>query len=121
MGIGHAEQLLQAAQTLLDEPGQLGRGARRSAAMLTRGALEAALKTWLDRHAPGAGSANFTVQLLVLHRLLPSAEQAGRVAWAWSALSRATHHNGYELAPRRRELVAWMEVASGFVAEVRHE
>ena len=36
---------------------------------------------------------------------------------AWSALSRASHHHVYELAPTRDELLAWCEAVEGVISE----
>ena len=106
---------LASAQKVLDEPGCLGRAARRSAAFLIRHALESELGDFLDGKAPGARSANFSVQLQCLQRLHPDTELARRVSWTWEALSKATHHHGYEIPPSRKDLARWM----GTVAELR--
>lgn len=105
---------LQDAQKLLDEPGKLGRSSARSAAFLGRIALESALRRWLDTHAPGARAATFTVQLLCLQHFATDKELASRVAWTWEALSKATHHQGYELPPPRADLVRWFGVVERF-------
>jgi hypothetical protein len=116
VSVAPAQSYLHAATAVLDEPGGLGRAARRSAAFLIRGGLESALGDWLDGKSKGARAANFSVQLQCLQRLHPDQQLAARVAWTWAALSQATHHNGYELAPQRRDLERWMETVSAFCA-----
>ena len=118
--VTRAAALLTAARLVLDEPGRLGRGGHRSAALLTRGALEAALGRWLDGRAPGARSANFSVQLQCLHRLSEDRDMAARVAWTWAALSQATHHHGYELPPTRQDLERWLAVVHCFAEHHPH-
>ena len=109
---------LVAARTVLDEPGALGRAARRSAAFLIRTSLESTLRVFLNRAAPGATAANFTVRLHCLLHLHEDHELAARVAWTWAALSRATHHHGYEIPPPRRDLDRWMATVAEFQASV---
>lgn len=108
---------LTRARALLDNPGTLGRSWRRSAAFLGRIALEQSLDRWLDRHAPGARSANFSVQLLCLQHYCEDEGLASRVAWTWAALSKATHHQGYELPPSRVDLERWFGVIDAFAAD----
>ena len=96
----------------------LGRAGPRSEAMLLRSALEGALSDWLCGNAKGAQAANFSVQLQVLHVRFPDSELAGRVAWTWDALSRATHFNGYVLPPGRKQLDEWEACVREFVAAV---
>jgi len=48
-------------------------------------------------------------------RALDDAPLATRVSWAWSALSHACHHHGYELPPTAHELTLWLDVAEALV------
>lgn len=108
--------LLAAATRLVEQPRPETAGLwGRAAAMLTRHALEGALDAALAERAPGAQHAPFAVRLLVLRRVHPDAELAERVAYAWNALSRATHQQGYELAPPAASLRAWMAVVTELV------
>ena len=57
----------------------------------------------------------FTAQLLALQMVHDDPELAGRVAYAWAALSRATHHHGYELPATASALRSWMAVVGELV------
>ncbi len=102
-------ELLAAARRLLDQPADATAGLwPRAAALLARQALEGQLAHLLDAEAPGASAAPFTTQLLVLRSIHPNPDLAARVAYAWNALSRATHHHGYELPPTAVALRSWI-------------
>ncbi len=112
-----AEAWLADARALLEAPGALGASAPRSVALLSRIALEEALRSWLDRNAPGARAANFSVQLLCLQHYADDKAFARRVAWTWEALSRATHHHGYELPPLTVDLQRWLQVVEALAVQ----
>lgn len=80
----------------------------RSAALLTRQALEAAVRTKLEGYASAIEEASFRAQLLCLQGVIADSDVARRAHYLWSALSAATHHWGYELAPGVAELREWV-------------
>jgi hypothetical protein len=111
-----ARDALTAARNLVDRPLAETEGLwARAAAILGRQALEEALRSILDREAPGARAAPFTTQLVLLRALHDDRELAGRVAYTWAALSRATHHQGYELPPPVESLRGWLDVVDELV------
>jgi hypothetical protein len=55
------------------------------------------------------------VQLICLRTYLGDAELAARAGHAWSALSRASHHHPYELAPTAAELGDWLLVVEELI------
>jgi hypothetical protein len=76
----------------------------RVSAWLLRLALEAALDRYWQVVAPSVAECrNRRAQLMML-REYAGAETAQRAAYLWSALSRAGHHHGYELALTAGEL-----------------
>lgn len=84
----------------------------RAAALLGRQAIEAAI-VGLE---PGLAEATGRDRLLCLPEILGDPELAGRAAWAWTALSRATHHHAYELSPTADELEVLFEVVEDLLA-----
>ena len=111
-------RLLAEARRLVRDPERMRNGAwARSAALLTRQALERSLREVLIRRYKLAGDPSFTSQLLASRAFLPG-ELARRAAWTWTALSQATHHHGYELAPTSEELERWMETVGEVIGEV---
>ncbi len=105
-----ARELLTVARTLVDRssPGTAGLWPR-AAALLTRQALEIALKTYWSYAALGAEECSSRAQLLCLGRYLSDEPLARRTYQVWASLSRACHHHPYELAPTREELLGWCE------------
>jgi hypothetical protein len=102
-----ARGLLGAARALAGRPNRETQGLwPRASALLARQALEVALKTYWSYVAPGTEEASMRAQLLCLEGYLPGAI-AREAHQAWTALSRASHHHSYELAPTREELLAW--------------
>jgi hypothetical protein len=106
-----ARELLAAVDGLLDRasPGTAGHWPR-SAALLTRQALESSLTFFWTRQAPGVEACSTRAQMLCLGRYLGDEPLAHRAHAAWSGLSRACHHHVYDLAPTREELHAWRNV-----------
>ena len=91
----------------------------RAAAILARQALEDAIASALRSEGAEPSRMSFRVQLETLRHLraLPG-ERSTRIAsgsadaaFAWAALSRATHYHGYELPPTRAALLDWMDLA----------
>lgn len=109
-------ELLLAATRLVDAPTAKTAGLwARASAMLARQALEGALREFLLAEAPGAQEAPFRTQLLLLRSLHRDRDLATRAAYAWVALTHATHHEGYELGPTAEELRGWIETVRAFV------
>lgn len=106
--------LLTEARRLVHDPDHASDATwPRAAAFLTRQALEHALREVLIHRYRLAGEPSFRAQLLAAQAFLPE-PLARRAAWSWTALSAATHHHGYSLAPTGVELDRWM----GTVEEV---
>lgn len=107
--------LLAAAQDLVaSADADVGGAWPRAAALLTRQALEAAVAAWLLPRTEG-GRASITAQLLALRGLHPDPALTARTAFAWSALSEACHHHGYELPPTSADLLTWMHTVQALV------
>jgi hypothetical protein len=76
----------------------------KACACLIRLALEAGIDTYLDHTKPRVPRcASRRAKLLMLRRHT-NRDVARRARYAWAALSRATHHHSYELAPTAAEL-----------------
>jgi hypothetical protein len=70
-------------------------------------ALEEALDRLWDARLPDMRRASRATQLACLSVASSDLELASEVRAAWHALSRACHHQQYELAPTAPELEAW--------------
>ena len=104
------EDLLDTARDLLSRSDAKAKGIwPRAAAHLCRQALEAALQEFWKERLPGLENMSMRAQLTCLSTYLDDDALAGRVAYTWSALSRACHHHTYELAPTGVELEGWMD------------
>jgi hypothetical protein len=113
----NARALLAAAKQLVATPSAATEGLwPRAAAILARQALESHLREFLATAAPGAIEAPFRTRLLLLRELHPNKALATRAAYTWAALSEATHHHGYELAPTVVELASWLVTVEELVA-----
>jgi len=111
-----AKELLDTARQLIDVPREVTGGLwGRTAAVLARQAIEMRMAEILGAYAPGIRKATFTAQLLVLGQVMEDRELARQVGFVWSALSAASHYQGYELAPGERELRDWVRGIEGFV------
>jgi len=107
--------LLTEARRLVHDGEHVRDGAwARSAALLARQALEQAIRYRLIHDHKLCGEPSFRA-LLLASRLFLGQDLARRAAWSWSALSRATHHHGYELAPTAGELDRWMQTVGEVV------
>ena len=101
--------LLASAKDLLTIPDARTQGVwPRAAALLGRQALEMALERYWQRYADGVQWTPMRCQLLSVPAFLGDGDLAGRVAHAWWALSRACHHQAYELGPTHEELQGWL-------------
>ena len=89
----------------------------RASAILGRQALEIALGQLWAQAAPGVENASARAQMTCLPEYV-DAELAGRVRYAWHALSTACHHHAYELPPIASELSGWLDDVEALIAEV---
>lgn len=99
-----AERMLTGADTV-GEHAVSGGWWPKACACLIRLALEAGLHAFWNRVAPPVAATSGRTKLLMLRRRT-GRTVAGRMAYAWAALSRATHHQCYEVAPTAGELRA---------------
>jgi len=113
------EDLLDTARALISRPDAKAKGLwSRAAAHLCRQALEASLQELWKARLPGLEKMSLRAQLACLSTYLDNDALAGRIAYTWSALSRACYHQTYELAPTSVELEGWMEtVHDSFVSQ----
>jgi hypothetical protein len=111
--------LLTEAQRMLDEASPATVAIwPRAVALLTRQALEEALRSYWADHAPGAERLTMRAQLTCLRAYLSSADLARDVTFTWHALSRATHHHAYELDPTREELSSLVATTRRLVSAI---
>jgi len=96
----HADRLLREA-----DPGTAGIWPR-TAARLTRLALERAADRHWNRTRPEILACSITMRMLMLESVLGRAG-ARQAYLVWSRLSDATHPHPYELAPTAGELRHW--------------
>lgn len=106
-----ARQLLAAVDDLLNRasPGTAGLWPR-AATLLTRQALEVALRTFWSKRAPGVEACSARAQLLCLGKHIGDEPLGQRAHVVWAALSGACHYHPYDLAPTREELLGWRDV-----------
>ncbi len=71
----------------------------RAAALLARQQIEGALTAYWHGREPSLQRMNMRVQLACLQVYASDTQLASDAAWAWYALTRATHHHPYELDP----------------------
>jgi len=111
-------ELLDLARALLGraDPATAGLWPRASA-LLGLKALEAGVsRLWRERTLDLHGCSMRT-QLICLRSYLEDPKLAARAGHAWSALSRASHHHAYELAPTAGELATWLSVVGELVQQ----
>src|SRR5437868_9846559 len=103
--------MIAVARDLLERPDpHTARIWPRASALLARHALEFALDGLWRRRAPGLERCSMRAQLLCLPAYLATdGDLATRVSYAWSGLSRASHHHAYELPPAAAELSDWID------------
>lgn len=112
-------ELVEQARRLLEEPTPATvSGWSRAAALLARQALELQLREFWSVRLAGAERLNMRAQLNCARVYLDS-EIAGELAYAWYALSRATHHHPYELDPTREELASLLGAVAVVNARVK--
>ena len=105
-----ATSLLDTVGALVEQPcKELGTAWPRIVAHLARQALEDLLGRFWSRRAPGTEQTTLRAQLTCLPYYLDEG-LAERVAYTWTALSRACHHHESELLPTASELRNWVAV-----------
>jgi hypothetical protein len=115
-----ASELLALARQTIDEAGSSTAHLwPRACALLARQALEASFDELWAARAPGLASLSARAQLSVLPDYLRDPGLAGEAAYAWSWLSEACHHHGYELGPTAGELMAMLETVERVLQRVR--
>jgi hypothetical protein len=118
MSLNHAALLTAAREILHRSDGATAGVWPRASALMARQSLEAALDDFWQSRAPAearhCAHVSTHAQLLCLRRYINDGDLAGRVAWAWSGLSRACHHHAYDMPPSATELEAWMAVVEEF-------
>ena len=87
----------------------------RASALLACRALEATVHRLWERRALDLQRCSMRVQLICLRTYLGDTDLAARAGHAWSALSRASHHHAYELAPTAAELRGWFSVVEELI------
>jgi hypothetical protein len=120
-GQGTADELLDDADRLLSgERRASGAWWPRATAFLLRSALELELAAYWAQVEPGLQACSMRAQLTVLRRPEYAGPDTGTdVAAAWHALSRASHHHAYELAPTVAELRSWAGTVRDATAVLR--
>jgi len=89
----------------------------RTAAVITRSALERSLRRYWSLRQPGLEECTLRAQLLCLRGRM-GGELVDDTAATWNGLSRACHHHPYELAPTVGELRRWIAAVHRFTEEV---
>jgi hypothetical protein len=90
----------------------------RASALLAGQSLEASLARLWARQELDFHGCPMRAQLICLRTYLGDADLAARAGLAWSALSRASHHHAYELAPTATELQTWFGVVDELIRKV---
>ena len=85
------------------DPLTAGLWPRASALLAARRCESTLARLWVRRQLDLQGC-SMRAQLICLRTYLGDADLAARAGHAWSALSRASHHHAYELAPTATEL-----------------
>jgi hypothetical protein len=87
----------------------------RAAALLARQALEQGLDDLWGALSPRIREASRHAQLLCLGEFLRDEELVSGTRYAWHGLSRACHHQVYELSPTEAELSTWLDAVDRLV------
>jgi hypothetical protein len=113
-------QFLQQARALIRAPeaghADLGGTWPRAVALLARQALEQGLDDFWSACAPRVRGASRRSQLLCLGAYLHDDGVVSGVRYAWHGLSRACHHQVYELPPTATELDRWLDAVDALLA-----
>lgn len=108
-------ELLRAALALLDDPAEDAAGSwPHGVAVLTRQAIEATVSVWWTRVVPEMDEANWTEKWLALPSYLGRSPVVADAHYAWTVLSEACHHRGYEIGLTEPELRAQLKTANDF-------
>jgi hypothetical protein len=113
-------ELLASARELIARPDASTAGVwPRTAALLARQALEAAVDTrWaIDDETVGMPRATMRSQLICLTQYLDESV-ARQVTYAYAALSCACHYHSYELAPTAAELTRWISDVETLISRI---
>ena len=117
--------LLAEAQRLLESRAADLRGTwPRAVALLTRQALEQTLDDLWRWKAPGTEDASRRAQLLCLGTYIRDEALAQEVRYAWAALSRACHHQPYEMGATAEDLRTSRDIVArlgGSIGELTNE
>lgn len=89
----------------------------RATAWILRIALEQSVDELWSRTEPDLARCPMRAQLLAL-RVVTDPLTAARIAALWTALSHATHHHDYELAPGVTELRRWRDDTARIATEL---
>jgi len=117
--IGDVRNVLTMAHGLLTraDPATAGLWPRASALLACR-ALEATVLRLWEVQTRDLEGCSMRAQLICLRTYLGDRDLATRAGHAWSALSGATHHHPYELAPTAGELQSWFSVVDELIQTV---
>lgn len=108
--------LVESAESLLRFPGPATAGLwPRAAALIALDALETGVRRLWERQSLEFTGCSMRTQLICLRSYLEDGALAARAGHAWSALTRASHHHAYELAPTAAELASWFAVVRELV------
>jgi hypothetical protein len=88
----------------------------RAAALLARQALEQGLDDLWGAVSPRVREASRHAQLLCLGEFIRDEELVSGARYAWHGLSRACHHQVYELSPTEAELSTWLDAVDRLLA-----
>ena len=102
-----AKDLLSAARQVITKPAMASGVWPRAAAHLCRQALELGLEEFWATRQPELRGSPLRMQLVCLPLYLSDRDVAHSAGYTWAALSRACHHQFYELAPTASELDSW--------------
>jgi hypothetical protein len=112
-------ELLDEAQREIDEFDPMTSGAwPHAAATLIRQALEHTLNAFWRVKAPGMLEASWRDRWVCLPAFLGERPQARAADFAWTALSDACHHRGYDVGLTQDELRAHLQTAREFLGTV---
>ncbi len=108
-------ELLSAAKTMLDEPGEETVTTwPLAAAVLTRQAIETTLDVHWARTVTAMRYASRKEQWLALPSYLGRAPEVPAAWYAWTVLSEACHHRDYDVGLTQEELRAHLATARAF-------
>lgn len=110
-----AGELARSARGLMASSSGLSGIWPRAAALLGRQALEQAMDDLWGAVSPRVREVSRHAQLLCLAEFVRNEELVTGIQHAWHGLSRACHHQVYELPPTAEELSQWLEAVERLV------